>query len=426
MAATMFGAPLPSLAQGGPPLGIPMDRMGSGTTWIPDAVSLPSTNFAAGGWDLMLHGSLFFQYDKQGGPRGAEQFGSLSDGMLMATRTLGGGQFQLRSMLSLDVAGVTDHGYPLLLQNGETFRGAPLVDRQHPHAFFMELGAMYDRAVSKDVGVELYAGPAGEPALGPVAFMHRPSQMDNPAAPIGHHWQDATHVSFGVATAGVFTRHWKIEGSMFNGRDSDKSRWEFDFHPLQSYSGRLTFSPDSQWSLSAGFGFLKSPETADAGHSMHSTVFAAQHGKTFGPDAQWATTFIWSSMSHSDELRVSHSALVESELVADRNNTVFARAEFVQKSVDDLDLPVGAGAFVPDRLFDVGELTLGYVRELGSARGATLGLGVMGMVNTVPAALQPFYGSRTPLGGMVFIRIRALRSAGGMAGMPGMKMIADR
>src|SRR4051812_7645966 len=56
------------------PLGISMERMGSGTTWIPDAVMLPSFHSKAGSWDLMLHGFVFGQYDKQGGPRGDEQF----------------------------------------------------------------------------------------------------------------------------------------------------------------------------------------------------------------------------------------------------------------------------------------------------------------------------------------------------------------
>jgi hypothetical protein len=32
--------------------------------------------------------------------------------------------------------------------------------------------------------------------------MHRPSQHD-PDAPIGHHWQDSTHITFGVATLGA-------------------------------------------------------------------------------------------------------------------------------------------------------------------------------------------------------------------------------
>ena len=100
-------------------LGIPMDRMGSGTTWIPDAASLPSRHIAARGWDVMMHGFLYAQYDAQGGPRGDRQFGSLNWAMLMATRTVAGGSFQARTMLSLDPLTVGGRGYPLLLQSGD-------------------------------------------------------------------------------------------------------------------------------------------------------------------------------------------------------------------------------------------------------------------------------------------------------------------
>ena len=89
------------------PLGISMERMGSGTTWIPDAVPLPARHVMAGSWLVMLHGFAFVQYDKQGGPRGDDQFGSLNWAMLMASRDLLGGRFQARTMLSLDPATVT-------------------------------------------------------------------------------------------------------------------------------------------------------------------------------------------------------------------------------------------------------------------------------------------------------------------------------
>ena len=72
------------------PLGVAMDRMGSGTTWIPDAVPLPSRHFTSDAWDMMLHGFVFGEYDKQGGPRGDSQFGSLNWGMFMASHELGG------------------------------------------------------------------------------------------------------------------------------------------------------------------------------------------------------------------------------------------------------------------------------------------------------------------------------------------------
>src|SRR5262245_47594278 len=37
------------------PLGISTDRMGSGTTWTPDAVPLPMHHTMAGKWELMVH-----------------------------------------------------------------------------------------------------------------------------------------------------------------------------------------------------------------------------------------------------------------------------------------------------------------------------------------------------------------------------------
>src|SRR5262245_16840143 len=67
------------------PLGIPMDRMASGTTWIPDAVPIPSGNWMVGSWHLMAHGVAWVQYDHQNGTRGDDQFGSLNWGMLMAS-----------------------------------------------------------------------------------------------------------------------------------------------------------------------------------------------------------------------------------------------------------------------------------------------------------------------------------------------------
>ena len=57
-------------------------------------------------------------------------------------------------------------------------------------------------------------GYPGEPALGPPVFMHRLSAMDDPDAPLGHHYQDATHITFGVATLGFRLSNVKLEGSI--------------------------------------------------------------------------------------------------------------------------------------------------------------------------------------------------------------------
>src|SRR5438874_2445186 len=318
------------------PLGISMERMGSGTTWIPDAVPLPTRHVVSGSWLLMLHGFAFAQYDKQSGPRGDEQFGSPNWAMAMASRDLLGGRFQARTMLSLDAATATSRAYPLLLQSGESNRGQPLGDRQHPHDLWMELAVMYERALSRSIGVTVYAAPSGEPALGPVAFMHRPSAMDNPLAPLSHHWQDATHISFGVLTAGVFGHHWKLEGSAFNGREPNEERWGFDRIRLDSYSGRFTAHMDSSWVFAAGYGFLKSPEALNPSESVHRLTASVLHGRILGMDGQIATALVWGVNRHSG--RTTNSALAETEAVLDRSNTLFGRLELVQKTAADLVL----------------------------------------------------------------------------------------
>jgi hypothetical protein len=382
------------------PLGISMERMGSGTTWIPDAVMLPSRHLMAGGWMVMLHGFLFGQYDRQGGPRGTSQLGSLNWAMIMADREVGGGRLQLRFMPSLDPWTVGKCGYPMVLQSGETCGGKPLVDRQHPHDFFMELGAVYERAVTSNLALLLYAAPAGEPALGPVAFMHRPSAMDEPQAPLGHHWQDATHISFGVLTAGVYTRTIRIEASAFNGHEPDERRWNFDPIALNSYSARLTINPTVNWSLSTGYGRIDNPERTNPPETVHRLVASAMYGQLVGSDGQWASTLVYGRNVHAGN--ASSSALLETEAVLDRHNTIFGRAEYVQKSGHELQL----SGVDEDRLFSVSALSLGYIRELKRGRGVTLGVGARGTLNMVPSALEAFYGSRTPAGAMVFLRLR--------------------
>jgi hypothetical protein len=419
------------------PVGVSMERMGSGTTWIPDAVALPSRRRMFRDWMIMAHGFVFAQYDKQSGERGDDQFGSLNWGMLMATRDLAGGRIQARTMLSLDPFTVTKRGYPLLLQTGESYKGEPLHDRQHPHDFWMELGALYQREFNTGLAWSVYAAPSGEPALGPVAFMHRPSAMDNPTAPLAHHWQDATHVSFGVVTGGIYSRKWQLESSVFNGREPDDNRWNFDPIRLDSYSGRLTVNPTERWSLTAGYGYLKSPEQLNPDESMHRITAAALHGARLGADGQWASAFIWGANKHGTQPNWSHSFLAESDAILDTHNTLFGRAELVQKSAEDLVVtnPVvtSSGAvlpgFPPSQNFNVGALQLGYIRELARTHWATIGLGAAGTLNFVPASLEPYYGSRNPTGAFIFLRLRPFhqpRSEMRTNDMGGMQMKSDR
>ncbi|MFI5233054.1 MAG: hypothetical protein ACHQSE_11160 [Gemmatimonadales bacterium] len=379
------------------------------------AQSLPAIETTAGNWRLMFEGVAYAQYDHQDGPRGASQAGSLNWGMFMAAHDVGAGQLQLRTMLSLDALGAGASGYPLLLQTGEEYRGQPLHDRQHPHDAFMEVGASYLRPLSHGVTVSAYAAPVGEPALGPAAFIERPSAMDNPVAPIGHHWQDATHVSFGVLTAGLFTKRWKLEGSWFNGREPDDQRWNFDPITFDSWAGRLTFSPDARWTVTASYGYLNSPEAAAPSVSEHRATVSIARGVPLGESGEWSSSLIWGGNGRDGE-SMSNSVLAETEFSRDWRNSFIARAEYVEKSAAELVADVPPFGFSPARRFDVSEISLGYVRELVSWSRGTFGAGALGTLNIVPPALRAAYGSSTPAGVVLFVRVRPRRSAMGAMG----------
>ena len=252
VAAQMVMSGMPRAA--GPPLGIPENRMGSGTSWLPDDAPMQAIHVPLGAWTVMAHGAISLLLDAQRGPRGATEVRLVNWGMGSLTRGIAGGRLELRAMLSAEPATVGSGGYPLLLQSGESDNGLALHDRQHPHDLFMEAVAVYEREIGRTMAVSLYLAPAGEPALGPPAYPHRPSAEWDPLAPIGHHWQDGSHVTYGVLTTGIYTRSMKLEVSAFNGREPDENRTDFDFRGrrLDSYAGRAIVNPSRE---STVFGF---------------------------------------------------------------------------------------------------------------------------------------------------------------------------
>lgn len=384
------------------PLGITTDRQGSGTSWVPEAIVMPFRHALLGRWDVMSHWNVFLQADMQGGTRGRTQFGSINWSMVMASRPFLGGRLQLRAMNSVDPITVGRCGYPHLLQSGETCHGAPNADRQHPHDFFMETAALFERGISRSLAWSLYVAPSGEPASGPAAFMHRPSAMNDPFSNITHHWQDATHITFGVVTGAVYGRSWKLEGSAFNAREPDEHRWNFDLKnaPLKSASGRLTLQPTSRWSATASYAYLHRPDPAEPEQSMHRATASVLHGRSFGEHGKLATAVVWGANRH--DAHWENSGLAEANIDFMRMNSVFARVEHVRKGSDELALAPALSA----GNYPVTGLTLGYVRELGAIGVHAGGLGLRATMTIVPDALGTVYGSSAPKGLVVFLRLR--------------------
>jgi hypothetical protein len=379
----------------------PMNREGSGTSWLPDSSPMYAKMFMFDDNMLMLHGAIFPRYTNVSTRRGDDRIDAPNWFMAMYSHPLGdSAQFGARLMTSLDPLTEGGRGYPLLFQSGESWNGQPLHDRQHPHDLFDELSFSLSQKFDHDLSAYFYFGYPGEPALGPPTFMHRPSAMDDPDAPLGHHWQDSTHVTFGVATLGAQWRNLKIEGSIFTGREPDEDRYDFDRPRFDSVSGRISWNPTQNLALQVSYGYIKSPEALEPDLKRHRTTASVIYNLPLGHDSNWSNTFVW-GQNHDTGEGKTQSFLVESDYQRGRN-TVYFRWERVEKSGHELVLDP------PDesRIFPVSGYTLGYVRDLSHGNGLDIGLGTQFTINDRPDRLDRYYGDDLGYGFQFFLRIR--------------------
>src|SRR5438876_2064269 len=379
----------------------PMSREGSGTSWLPDSSPMYGRMFMFGEDMLMLHGAIFPRYTNVSTRRGDDRIDAPNWFMAMFSHPLGDStQFGSRLMMSLDPLTEQGRGYPLLFQTGESWNGEPLHDRQHPHDLFDELSFSLSQKFEHDLSAYVYFGYPGEPALGPPAFMHRPSAMDDPDAPIGHHWQDSTHITFGVATGGLQWRDIKIEGSIFTGREPDEDRYDFDRPRFDSYSGRLSWNPTRNLALQVSYGYIKSPEELHPETKIHRTTASAIYNIPLGHDTNWSNTFVWGQNNATEEGK-TQSFLIESNYQRGRD-TVYFRWERVQKSGHELVLK----PFDESEIFPVSGYSLGYVRDLSHGKGIDIGLGTQFSINDRPDSLDRYYGDDLGYAFQFFLRIR--------------------
>ncbi len=379
----------------------PMSRESSGSSWVPDSTPMYGRMFMFGDDMLMLHGAIFPRYVNANTQRGDDRIDAPNWFMAMYSHPLGeNAQLGFRGMMSLDLLTEGGRGYPLLFQTGETWNGNALHDRQHPHDLFDEISVSYSQKFGHDFSAYLYAGYPGEPALGPPAFMHRLSAMDDPDAPLGHHWQDSTHVTFGVVTLGLVWRDLKIEGSTFKGREPDERRYDFDSPKLDSFSGRISWNPTKNVAIQVSHGYLHSPEELEPDANRHRTTASFIYNKPLGPDANWSSSVVW-GQNHDSGHGKTQSILLETDYQRGRD-TVYARFERVEKPGHELVLdPIDE-----ERVFPINAYTLGYVRDLSHGGGIDVGLGGQVTLNDVPGALDRYYGGDVPFSLQVFLRVR--------------------
>jgi hypothetical protein len=372
-----------------------MSRESSGTAWQPDTSAFQGITAMRGGWMLMAHGRLNLIYDHQSGPRGDDK--AFASGMLMgmAQHPLGDGTVQFKAMVSPDPI-MGKSGYPLLLASGETANGRDrLIDRQHPHDFFMELSGSVSQNIGQKSSLFLYAGLPGEPAFGPPAFMHREAILDSPEAPISHHWLDSTHISFGVVTAGVVVGQVKLEASRFNSREPDQHRWNIETAPLDSTAVRLSWNPTQELALQGSWGHFEDPEQLELGVNQERWSASLLYARELARGWKFAGTLAWgrkAAEGHRDDAYVAEAS------VKHGGWTAFGRAEMTENRelVDVRDGPA----------YRVGKMSLGAVRDFRIGKDWSIGAGGLFALNFVPDALATSYGGHNPTGAMAFVRLK--------------------
>ena len=301
-------------------------------------------------------------------------------------RRWGRNRLQIHSMLSFEPFTIQPLGSPQVFQSGETYQQAPLIDYQHPHDLIMDLGAGWARQTAKGrIFVALSA--VGAPALGPQAFMHRPSASENPTAPLGHHQMDSTHISHGVATAGVERGGVTVEGSWFRGAEPDENRKDLELGKLDSAAGRVSWQRRG-WDAQVSAAHLTTPEWVEPFSNV--TRLTASVGFT-RPDGRIAALASWG------QNREIHGALdaylLEATVRPRPRHAWYTRAELVTKDILNPGGRHPRGFTHFHQLSRVGALTGGYVFDVFATRAGQFGIGGDVTVYHVAANLLENYGA---------------------------------
>ncbi|MFN7980097.1 MAG: hypothetical protein U0P30_18330 [Vicinamibacterales bacterium] len=291
-------------------------------------------------------------------------------------------------------------GSPQVFQTGETYRNAPLIDFQHPHDLVMHLGADVVRKAGR---AEITAGAAlvGGPPIGPMAFMHRASAIENPQVPLSHHQLDATHISQGVVHAAVAAAGVRLDAALFHGQEPDERRKDLDLGALDSQAVQLSYVRGG-WSAQVSTAWLTHPERlypTDARRHTASVSYARTDGVRL---LAWTAAFGQNRESHGS----FDAWLAEGTWRPAAHGAIYSRAEWLEKDILDAGFhPLGV--LHRHRVSRVGALTLGGVVDVLTGRAGQLGVGADVSGYRVPANLREGYGS--PLSVHVFVRYHLRR-----------------
>ncbi|HWJ27271.1 MAG TPA: hypothetical protein VNS32_12055, partial [Flavisolibacter sp.] len=106
-------------------------------------------------------------------------------------------------------------------------------------------------------------------------------------------------------------------------------RYDFDKPKFDSWSGRLSYNPTSNWALQVSHGFIKEPEALHPGENVHRTTASATFSK--GGNGKYSNlTALW-GMNKTNGHTGENAVLLEGSRSVYKT-TFYGRYEWVQKS----------------------------------------------------------------------------------------------
>lgn len=355
---------------------------------------------------LMLQGNSFFTQSVEEGRRGRNEFSVPNMIMADIGTSVGDRQyFNLDFMGTSELWTIPKKGYPELLQVGEENKDhEPYVDAQHPHSspvMGLTLSDTISLGRNKD-HIKVWFAPRGQSTDGPVAFMHRPTGMVNPDAPLGHHvGQDVGHISSTVVGALIHLDDSTLEVSSFNGTEPKPAQVDLPMGALNSYAARLTvqLTPNSYAMISAAK--LKSDED----HAEHIERYSASLYNQYHFENGWMfhNTLIYGLVNGFDNTGELQSFAEEFWFHRDQQN-IWSRIEVLQRTPAELEIT----SVTPSDSNWVTAVTLGYTYEMAQWDSLTMGLGVSVTNDFLPSEFESSY-SGDPLSGKVFLQVSGLK-----------------
>jgi hypothetical protein len=363
-------------------------------------------------WAFRFDGVLFGTFNRQGGRRGETELRSQNWLMAMGSRPLGSGTLSVTGMMTAEPLTAGGAGYSEIFQEGEAYQHLQITDHQHPHDLFMQLSVAWRVPLGVRTHLTLAGGPVGEPALGPVPFMHRASSAENPSAPLSHHIFDSIHSAGGVALARLDRGVVSLEGSVFRGREPDEHRYDLEPGALDSWAARIWLRPRREWTIQASHGFLHEPEELEPGNQRR-TNGSVSWFRQRDPDFSAFTAAIG---RNARQYSVVYAVLLEGTHRFGRTS-LYSRFERTSVETEILLFPEVVHRPHPGELVDsIRAFTAGSVRDVARVRGLSIGIGGDATWYGVPPLLDVTHGAH-PLSFHLFVRVSRAGTSGRMWNM---------